>query len=94
MLFASFLREDPRLDTFDACLRRYGVARVPADIGLTTDEFVAAVLKAPSTRPDRYTILESLAMDEEEARARVEAFVERFAPASQAPETHGISSAR
>ncbi len=78
MLFASFLREDPRLDVIDACLRRYGVARVPADLGLSREEFAAAVLRAPSTRPDRYTILEHLAMDEDDVHARVDAFIGRF----------------
>jgi hypothetical protein len=36
------------------------------------------VLAAPGTRPDRYTILEHLALDEAEAGARVGAFVERL----------------
>ena len=81
MLFASFLREDPELGAIDACLRRYGAPRVPADIGLTQAQFTAAVLRAPSTRPGRYTILEHLAMDEEETAERVAAFVRAFSPA-------------
>jgi hypothetical protein len=36
------------------------------------------VLDAPATRPDRYTVLEHLAMDEEEARTRVRAFADAF----------------
>jgi glycerol-1-phosphate dehydrogenase [NAD(P)+] len=75
MLFASFLREDPRLEAMDACLRRYEVPRLPADLGLTQAEFARAVLRAPSMRPDRYTILEHLAMDADEVAASVAAFV-------------------
>ena len=98
MLFASFLREDPRIGDFDACLRRYGVPRLPADLGLSQEEFVAAVLRAPTTRPDRYTILEHLALSEEDVRAQVDAFVRTFAdaatePAGLAP-AGGISSER
>ena len=57
-LFASFLREDGVVDELDPAYDRLGVARVPGDLGLTDDEFAAAVAEAPSTRPDRYTILE------------------------------------
>nr|MBA2729398.1 3-dehydroquinate synthase [Euzebyaceae bacterium] len=35
--------------------------------------------EAPSTRPDRYTILEHLDLDAEQMRKRVDAFVETFA---------------
>ena len=82
MLFASFLRGDPALEALDACLRRYGAPRVPADLGLSEEEFTAAVLRAPSTRPGRYTILEHLALDEEEIADRVAAFVREFTPAT------------
>lgn len=85
MLFASYLRDDPSLEAIDACLRRYGAPRVPADLGLSVDQFTAAVMRAPSTRPGRYTILEHLAMDEEETAAQVAAFVRAFSPASSRP---------
>jgi glycerol-1-phosphate dehydrogenase [NAD(P)+] len=77
-LFASFLREDGNVAGLDAALRRYGVPRVPADIGLDEEEFAAAVAEAPSTRPDRYTILEHLDLAEDEIRARVESFADAF----------------
>jgi glycerol-1-phosphate dehydrogenase [NAD(P)+] len=77
-LFASFLREDGRLDALDAALRRYGVARLPADVGLTEEEFGAAVAQAPTTRPDRYTILEHLDLDDGAIQARVREFVVAF----------------
>lgn len=77
-LFASFLRGGPATEAVDACFRRYGVPRVPADLGLTAERFVEAVLKAPTTRPDRYTILEHLQMDERDATARVDEFIAAF----------------
>jgi glycerol-1-phosphate dehydrogenase [NAD(P)+] len=78
-LFASWLRGDEVVGALDACLRRYEVPRVPADLGLSEAEFSTAVLRAPSTRPERYTILEHLELGEAEIQARVTAFVEEFA---------------
>ena len=75
-LFASFLRGDGTHHALDASLRRHGVPRLPAHVGLTSEEFAAAVALAPSTRPDRYTILEHLDLGEEEIRNRVEAFAD------------------
>src|SRR5436190_15102215 len=78
-LFTSFLRGDSDLTAeIGACLARHSLPRMPADLGLAVHQFVAAVLEAPATRPDRYTVLEHLAMDEEEARTRVRAFADAF----------------
>jgi glycerol-1-phosphate dehydrogenase [NAD(P)+] len=78
-LFTSFLHEDARLSTeIDACLTRHGLPRTAGDLGLSEDQFVAALLDAPATRPDRFTVLEHLAMDEGEARTRVRAFADAF----------------
>lgn len=77
-LFASFLREDELVGELDAALRRHGVPRLPADLGLTDDEFAAAVAAAPSTRPDRYTILEHLALGDHEIRESVQRFAAAF----------------
>jgi glycerol-1-phosphate dehydrogenase [NAD(P)+] len=74
-LFASFLREDDLLETLDAALVRHGAARMPRDLGLTDEQFVVAVAHAPSTRPDRFTILEHLDLDEDEIRKRVRSYV-------------------
>ena len=74
-LFASFLREDETFGALEAALRRHGVPRLPSDLGLTDEQFARAVAYAPSTRPDRYTILEHLDMDEDETRKRVQRFV-------------------
>jgi glycerol-1-phosphate dehydrogenase [NAD(P)+] len=78
-LFTTWLRGDEALAAeLNTCLVRHGLPRLPADLGLTDDEFVQAVVAAPSTRPDRYTILEHLDLDEAEVRARVRAFLEAF----------------
>jgi len=78
-VFASFLRGDRRLaDSLAACLRRHGLPVVPSDLGLTVDEFAAAVSFAPQTRPGRYTILEHLDLDESEVRIWVEGYVAAY----------------
>jgi glycerol-1-phosphate dehydrogenase [NAD(P)+] len=63
----------------DACLRRHGLPRTPAELGLGEDAFTAAVLHAPATRPDRYTVLEHLALGEQEVATRVREFAAAFA---------------
>ena len=66
------------LEQVDRCLRRHGLPRLPADLGLTDAQFVRAVVTAPSTRPDRYTVLEHLDLNEDEVRDRVAHFVDIF----------------
>ncbi|MGI5160974.1 iron-containing alcohol dehydrogenase family protein [Microbispora sp. CA-102843] len=74
--FCYFLREDAhRLGQVTNCLRRHGLPVIPGDVGLTTDQFTAAVMLAPSTRPGRYTILEHLRLSEHEVQGRVEDYV-------------------
>ena len=71
-LFCTFLRGDERrFAEMSACLARHGLPRLPADVGLTDERFVEAVQFAPATRPDRYTILEHLAMSPTETRERL-----------------------
>ncbi|MGH2949283.1 MAG: iron-containing alcohol dehydrogenase family protein [Solirubrobacteraceae bacterium] len=78
-LFTSFLRGDEGLARgLDACLTRHALPRTPADLGLSLDQFADAVVRAPATRPDRFTILEHLQLDEAGARERVGAFVDAF----------------
>jgi glycerol-1-phosphate dehydrogenase [NAD(P)+] len=78
-LFTSFLRGDEGLAAgIDDCLRRHGLPRTPADLGLTDDQFAQAVARAPDTRPDRFTILEHLALDETAVRERVAAFADAY----------------
>jgi glycerol-1-phosphate dehydrogenase [NAD(P)+] len=74
--FCYFLREDaPRLTQVVACLRQHELPVTPQDVGLTEDQFAAAVELAPSTRPGRYTILEHLRLSESEIRTRVGDYV-------------------
>jgi glycerol-1-phosphate dehydrogenase [NAD(P)+] len=64
MLFTCFLRgEEELLRRLDAALRRHLLPRTPADLGLEDEQFVHAVVHAPETRPDRYTVLERLQLD-------------------------------
>ena len=74
-LFCWFLyEEETAFAAVDACLRRHGLPRSPADLGLTQEQFAQAVLHAPGTRPDRFTILEQLDLGEQEVAERVRAF--------------------
>lgn len=78
-LFSFFLREDDEAGALvDACLRRHGLPRLPSDLGLSAEQFAQAVLLAPTTRPDRYTILERLDLHESAVQKRVDAFVATY----------------
>lgn len=78
-LYSFFLSGDEESAALvDACLRRHELPRVPADLGLSAEQFAEAVVLAPSTRPDRYTILEHLDLDPAAVRDRVDAFVESY----------------
>jgi glycerol-1-phosphate dehydrogenase [NAD(P)+] len=71
-LFCTYLRGDEaRFAQMAACLSRHQLPRTAADVGLTTKEFVEVVEFAPRTRPDRYTILEHLAMSPHEISRKV-----------------------
>jgi glycerol-1-phosphate dehydrogenase [NAD(P)+] len=78
--FAAYLHDDEDLATeLDACLARHGLPRTHRDLGLSDDQFVEAVAYAPATRPDRFTILEHLDLDEEAIRNRVHAYADALA---------------
>lgn len=71
-LFSCFLRDDESLfRQINQCLLRHALPRGPEDVGLTQEEFAAALLIAPSTRPDRYTILEHKSLNETQLRVAV-----------------------
>jgi glycerol-1-phosphate dehydrogenase [NAD(P)+] len=75
-LFCTWLRDDSGLAArLSTCLARHGLPRTPAEVGLTDDEFAAAVSYAPRTRPDRYTVLEHLDLDDAAVRDRVASYV-------------------
>jgi glycerol-1-phosphate dehydrogenase [NAD(P)+] len=74
-LFAIHLRGDSlRFQEVLRCLRRHHLPAAPAEIGLDEEQFVAALMHAPSTRPDRYTILEHLDLNQGEMRTRLAEF--------------------
>lgn len=71
-LFCTFLRGDERrFAQMSDCLERHQLPLRPSDVGLDAEQFVRAVEFAPRTRPDRYTILEHLAMTPDETRQRL-----------------------
>jgi glycerol-1-phosphate dehydrogenase [NAD(P)+] len=79
-LFCTFLRGDERRFAQMAdCLRRHRLPRTAADVGLDADQFVEVVEFAPHTRPDRYTILEHLAMSPAEIRRKLDQYVQAVA---------------
>lgn len=81
-LFATHLRGDAALEAqLLHCLRRHGLATTPQELGLSPEQFVEAVLHAPGTRPDRFTVLEHLALDRAGVEAAVAGFLEVAAPA-------------
>jgi glycerol-1-phosphate dehydrogenase [NAD(P)+] len=78
-LYSAFLRDNLALaEQIDGCLRRHALPRLPADVGLSDEQFVEAVAYAPQTRPDRYTILEHLDLDAAAIRARTADYVEAY----------------
>lgn len=78
-LFASWLRgDDEVVQLIDGCLRHHELPRVPEDLGLSAEQFCEAVMEAPETRPDRFTILEHLALDKQQVKERVDAFITAF----------------
>jgi glycerol-1-phosphate dehydrogenase [NAD(P)+] len=78
-LFCAYLRGDERQQRLiDSCLQRHRLPRMPADISLTSEQFTAAVVHAPTTRPERFTILEHLDLPEADVRKRVDDYVAAF----------------
>lgn len=74
--FATWLRGDTELFAqLDAAMVRNELPRVPADLGIDRDTFVQAVVGAPMTRPDRFTILEHLSLSPERVAELVDEFV-------------------
>ncbi|NMO90066.1 iron-containing alcohol dehydrogenase family protein [Actinomycetospora sp. TBRC 11914] len=78
-LFAASLRDDGEraFAELDECLARHRLPRRPGDVGLSAEEFATAVRAAPATRPDRFTVLEHRALDDDAVDRAVKEFVER-----------------
>lgn len=75
LLMAHLRGGGQHLDEMLDCLRRHRLPCTPQEAGLSEEELVQAVLLAPSTRPDRYTVIEHLALDEDQTRKAVAGFV-------------------
>jgi glycerol-1-phosphate dehydrogenase [NAD(P)+] len=83
-LFCTFLRGDlGQAALISDCLARHGLPRIPADVGLSDAEFAKAVEFAPETRPGRYTVLERLALSEDEIADRVNEYVATYSAPDQ-----------
>jgi glycerol-1-phosphate dehydrogenase [NAD(P)+] len=79
-LFCTHLRDDARsFARLAAALRRHGLPRTPAELGLTDEQFVEAVIRAPATRPGRYTILEHLALSPDQIAGKLAGFLRAVA---------------
>lgn len=74
-LFATFLREaDERFAELAFALAQHNLPVNSQDLGFTSEEFAQAIFKAPETRPERFTILEHLALDEKQILIKVKEF--------------------
>jgi glycerol-1-phosphate dehydrogenase [NAD(P)+] len=75
--FAAHLQDDAGLVAeIRDCLERHRLPRTHRDLGLSDEQFAEAVAYAPSTRPDRFTILEHLDLDEEAILNHVHAYAD------------------
>ena len=80
-LFATHLRgQDELLVEMRDCLRRHDLPVTPAEVGLSEEAFVTAVLSGPGTRPDRYTVLEHRGLDEAATAAELARFLAHADP--------------
>ena len=74
-LFATFLREvDERFAEFAFALSQHKLPVTASGLGFTAEEFAKAITKAPETRPDRFTILEHLNLNEKQILIKVKEF--------------------
>lgn len=81
-LFASWLRAQNDIDDgglfprLDVALAVHGLPRTPRELGISRDTFLSAVVQAPRTRPDRFTVLEHVAASPARTEELVDAFIE------------------
>jgi glycerol-1-phosphate dehydrogenase [NAD(P)+] len=59
-------------EKFRARLRHLGLPQHPRDLGLDRDDMIRVLLRAPETRPGRFTILEDAELDESRAGALID----------------------
>lgn len=76
-LLATFLREEP-IDHLVDFFRSVELPMRYEELGLTEDQMVQVLMKAPETRSERYTILEKLKLNERQARKRLQQYNEHI----------------
>ncbi|GGK32817.1 dehydrogenase [Pilimelia terevasa] len=79
-LVCTYLRgERSRFAQLARCLHRHGLPRTAAELGVDDDLLAEALVRAPQTRPDRYTILEHLDLDRVAAGTRLADYADALA---------------
>ena len=79
-LFATFLRNDEeRFTELAYALSQHGLPISHHNLGFNDEEFAEIVKSAPTTRPDRFTILEHLNMSENRIKEKIKEFNDAIA---------------
>jgi glycerol-1-phosphate dehydrogenase [NAD(P)+] len=79
-LFATFLRNDEeRFTELAYALAQHGLPISHHNLGFNDEEFTEIVKSAPTTRPDRFTILEHLNMSENRIKEKIKEFNDAIA---------------
>jgi glycerol-1-phosphate dehydrogenase [NAD(P)+] len=75
--FATWRRgEEELLATLDRAMLVHRLPRAPEELGLTREDFGQVLLEAPTTRPDRFTILEHDPVTPDNVKEVVDAYVQ------------------
>jgi glycerol-1-phosphate dehydrogenase [NAD(P)+] len=91
MLFASYLRGDgTTLAAAARCLAHHGMPTDHLQLGLSDAQLVDAIVRAPTTRADRYTILEHLDLPASRLATLVDAFPTAIADVLVGDDAHLI----
>lgn len=73
--FATWLRKEADLlARLDRALVRHGLPRTAAELGISDADLAQAIIEAPLTRPDRFTVLEHIAPDPASVPELVDAY--------------------
>jgi glycerol-1-phosphate dehydrogenase [NAD(P)+] len=76
-LFATFLRDgQENFDELAFALAQHDLPLTHIDLGFTDEEFAEIIDKAPTTRPDRFTILEHLKLNKDQIKIKIKEFNE------------------
>ncbi|MEY3387713.1 MAG: hypothetical protein RI944_486 [Actinomycetota bacterium] len=76
-LFATFLRDgQENFDELAFALAQHDLPLTHIDLGFNDEEFTEIIDKAPTTRPDRFTILEHLNLNKDQIKIKIKEFNE------------------